>query len=200
MHRLRASQSNTHQTILSWNCCARLLFPRLILTPLTRTRDLSTTLTGPLLRLITCHILARTPTTLASQSHPFQRAPCHTIPHPLPRPHRLRLPETTKPHPPPAAMSSNSLPPRMLGSSRTSARPLRPHVTCLTFLPSPWASSCPTFCTSSTPGACLYRTAVIFCALPAIRASVCHAPTLPRVVRTKWCTKTAPTRGLRPAR
>src|SRR5216684_5443793 len=97
MHRLRASQSNTHQTILSWNCCARLLFPRLILTPLTRTRDLSTTLTGPLLRLITCHILARTPTTLASQSHPFQRAPCHTIPPPLPPPPPPRPPGAPQP-------------------------------------------------------------------------------------------------------
>jgi hypothetical protein len=118
MHPLRASRSNTHQTILLWNCCAQLLLPRLILTPLTRTRDLSTILTGPLLRLITCHILARTHTIPAFQSHPFQRAPCHTIPHPLPHPRRLRLLETTKPHPLLAAMSPTSLPRRLLGSSR----------------------------------------------------------------------------------
>jgi hypothetical protein len=117
MHRLRVSQSSTHQTLLSWNCCARLRLPRLILMPLTRTRDSSTIPTWALLRLITCHIPARTPTIPVSQCHPFQRAPCLTIPHPLPLPRRPRSRQMSKPHHQRAAMSPTFLLRRLLGSS-----------------------------------------------------------------------------------
>lgn len=119
MRRLRASQSNARQTLPSWNCSARpLLFLRLILTPLTRTRDSSTILTRVLLRLITCHIPARTPTIPAFQSLPFQRALCLTTPHPSPRPRRPHRREMTNPHPQLAAMSPTCLLRRLLGSSR----------------------------------------------------------------------------------
>ena len=118
MRRLRASQSNAQQTLPSWNCCARPPFLRLILTPLTRTRDSSTTLTRVLQRLITCHIPARTPTIPVSQSLPFQRALFLTTPHPLSRLRRPHRRETTSPHPQLAAMSPTSLLRRLLGSSR----------------------------------------------------------------------------------
>ena len=118
MHRLRASQSSTPQTLPLWNYCARLRLSKLILMPLTRTRDSSTILTWALLRLITCHTPARTHTIPASQSHPSQRAPCLTIPHPLPHPRRPRHRQTTKPHPQQAATSPTFLLPRLLGSSR----------------------------------------------------------------------------------
>ena len=118
MHRLRVSQNSTQQTLLSWNCCARLRLLRLILTPLTRTRDSSTILTWALLRLITCHTPARTPIILACQSHPSQRVACLTTLLPLPRPRRPRRQQTTKPHLQRAAMPLTSLLRRLLGSSR----------------------------------------------------------------------------------
>ena len=118
MRRPRASQSNAHLTLPSSNCYARPLFPRSILTPLTRTRDSSTIPTRALLRVITCHIPARTPTILASQSLRFQRAACLTTLHPLPRPRRPHRQETTNPHSQLAAMSPTSHLRRLLGSSR----------------------------------------------------------------------------------
>ena len=75
-------------------------------------------LTRVLLRLITCHIPARMSTIPASQSLPFQRVPCLTIPHPLPRLRRPHRRETTKTHPQLAAMSPTSLLRRLLASSR----------------------------------------------------------------------------------
>ena len=118
MRRLRASQSNAHQTLPSWNCCARPLFLRSILTPLTRTRDSSTIPTWVLLRLIICHIPARTPTIPAFQSLPFQRALCLTTHHPLPRPRRPHRLEMTNPHSQLVAMSPTSRLRRLLDSSR----------------------------------------------------------------------------------
>ena len=124
MHRLRAFQNSTQQTLPSWNCCARLRSLRLILTPLTRTRDSSMILTWALLRLITCHIPAHTPTIPACQSHLSQRAVCLTTLPPLPRPRRPRRRRTTKPHPRRAAMSPIFLLRRLLGSSRVGTSPL----------------------------------------------------------------------------
>lgn len=68
------------------------------MTPLPRTRDLSTILVWAL-KLITCHILARMPTILACQSRLSLRAPCLTIPHPLPHPRQTRSQRMIKPHP-----------------------------------------------------------------------------------------------------
>jgi hypothetical protein len=118
MRRLRASQSNAQQTPPSWNCYAQPLYLRLIPTPLIRTRDSSTTLTRALLRLIICHIPARTLTIPASQSLPFQRALCLTTPHLLPRPRRPHRREMINLHSQLAAMSPISHLRRLLGSSR----------------------------------------------------------------------------------
>lgn len=118
MRRLRASQSNAQQTLPLWNCCVRPLFLRLILTPLTRTRDSSTILTRVLLRLIICHTPARTHTIPVSQSLPIQRALCLTTPHPLPRPRRPHRREMNNLHSQLAAMSQTYRLRRLLGSSR----------------------------------------------------------------------------------
>jgi hypothetical protein len=117
------SQSSIHQTLLSWNCCAQQQFPRLILTPLPRTRDSSTTPTWVPLRLITCHILARMPTIMAYQFHPSLRAPCPTILHPRPPPRRRRRRQMIKPLPRRVTTSPTFLLRRLLGLSRAGTSP-----------------------------------------------------------------------------
>jgi hypothetical protein len=123
MRRPMASQNSTPQTLSSWNCSAQQQFPRSILTPLPRTRDLSTTLMWALLKLITCHIPARMPTILAYQSHPFLRAPCLTIPHTLFHLHRALRRETTNPHLQRAIMFPTFLRRKSLGSSLAGTSP-----------------------------------------------------------------------------
>ena len=123
MHRPMASQSSIHQTLLLLICCVRQQFPKLIPTPLPRTRDSSMTLTWVLQRPTTCHTPARTPIILAYQSHPSLRVPCLTTPHPPPRLHRPRRRQTIKPLPQRATTSLTFLLRRLLGSSRAGTSP-----------------------------------------------------------------------------
>ena len=97
-------------------------FPRSILTPLPRTRDLSTILVWAL-KPITCHIPARMPTILACQSRPSLRAPCLTILHPLPHPRQTRSHRMIQPHPQRATTCQTFRRRRSLGSSLADTSP-----------------------------------------------------------------------------
>lgn len=123
MCRPMASRNSTPQTLSSWNYFAQQQFPRSIVTPLPRTRDLSTIPMWPLLKLITCHIPARMHTTLACQSHPFLRAQCLTIPHTLLHLRQALRRETINPRLQRATMFPTFLPRRSLGSSPVGTSP-----------------------------------------------------------------------------
>lgn len=123
MCRPMASRNSTPQTLLSWNYSAQQQFPRSILTPLPRTRDLSTIPMWFLLKLITCHIPARMRTILAYQSPPFLRALCLTIPHTLLHLRQALRRETVNPRPQRATMFPTFLRRRSLGSSPAGTSP-----------------------------------------------------------------------------